>query len=79
MGRDIRWVMDQTGDTARVLMEEYEGYSVDEMVDRLMKDRIMKRYSSNSRSLEEWIEIRSKLLDEINRIDEIMVQKKKIN
>ncbi len=72
MGRDIRWVMDQTGDTARVLMEEYEGYSVDEMVDRLRKDGIMKRSSSNGQSLEELIEIRKKLIDEIDRIDDII-------
>lgn len=32
LGRDMRFVMDQTGDSARVIMEEYEGYTPDEMV-----------------------------------------------
>ena len=31
MGRDTRFVMDQTGDTARVILEEYEGYTTDEI------------------------------------------------
>ena len=79
MGRDIRWVMDQTGDTARVLMEEYEGYSVDEMVYCLDKDGILKRSLSNGQSMEELIEIRKKLLDELDRIDNIIVRKREGN
>ena len=43
MGRDIRFVMDQTGDTARVIMEEYEGYTVDEMVRLMNEDNILRR------------------------------------
>ena len=43
MGRDIRFVMDQTGDTARVIMEEYEGYTVDEMVQLMNEDNILRR------------------------------------
>ncbi len=31
MGRDTRFVMDQTGDSARVILEEYEGYTTDEI------------------------------------------------
>ena len=43
MGRDIRFVMDQTGDTARTLLEEYEGYTTDEMVELLAEDGIIAR------------------------------------
>lgn len=43
MGRDIRFVMDQTGDSARVILEAYEGYTVDEMVDLMEDDNILKR------------------------------------
>lgn len=43
MGRDIRFVMDQTGDTARVIIEEYEGYDLDELADMMKKDSILKR------------------------------------
>ena len=43
MGRDIRFVMDQTGDTARIIMEEYEGYTVDEMVEMMNEDNILRR------------------------------------
>ena len=43
MGRDIRFVMDQTGDQARTLLEEYEGYTIDEMVELLDKDGIITR------------------------------------
>ena len=43
MGRDIRFVMDQTGDTARVIIEEYEGYDVDELAEMMEKDGIIKR------------------------------------
>jgi len=46
MGRDIRFVMDQTGDTARVIMEEYEGYTVDEMVEMMNEDNIIRRARS---------------------------------
>jgi len=43
MGRDTRFVMDQTGDTARVILEEYEGYTVDEMSEMMMVDNILRR------------------------------------
>jgi len=43
MGRDIRFVMDQTGDTTRVIIEEYEGYTVDEMAEMLQEDNILRR------------------------------------
>ena len=43
MGRDIRFVMDQTGDTARVITEEYEGYTVDELVELMNEDNILRR------------------------------------
>ncbi len=47
MGRDIRFVMDQTGDSARVILEAYEGYIVDEMVDLMENDNILKRSRPN--------------------------------
>jgi integrase/recombinase XerD len=43
MGRDVRFVMDQTGDSARVILEAYEGYTVDEMVDMMADDNILRR------------------------------------
>ncbi len=43
MGRDTRFVMDQTGDSARVILEEYEGYTTDEMVEMMRKDNILRR------------------------------------
>lgn len=43
LGRDTRFVMDQTGDSARVILEEYEGYSVDEMVEIMDRDNILRR------------------------------------
>ena len=43
MGRDIRFIMDQTGDSARVILEAYEGYTVDEMVDLMEEDSILRR------------------------------------
>jgi integrase/recombinase XerD len=43
MGRDIRFVMDQTGDTARVIIEEYEGYTIDEMTEMMKEDNILRR------------------------------------
>ena len=43
MGRDTRFVMDQTGDTARVILEEYEGYTTDEMVEMMREDNILRR------------------------------------
>jgi integrase len=43
MGRDTRFVMDQTGDSARVILEEYEGYTIDEMVDIMKEDNIIRR------------------------------------
>jgi len=39
----LRRTMDQTGDTARVIIEEYEGYDVDELVSIMEKDGIIKR------------------------------------
>lgn len=47
LGRDIRFVMDQTGDTARVIMEEYEGYTIDELVELMNKDGIIMRVDKN--------------------------------
>jgi integrase len=52
MGRDIRFVMDQTGDTARVIIEEYEGYDVDELAEMMEKDGIMKRLDSKDNRLD---------------------------
>ena len=43
MGRDTRFVMDQIGDTARVILEEYEGYTTDEMVEMMREDNILRR------------------------------------
>ncbi len=43
MGRDTSFVMDQTGDTARVILEEYEGYTTDEMVEMMREDNILRR------------------------------------
>ena len=43
MGRDTRFVMDQTGDSARVILEEYEGYTTDEMVEMMKEDNILRR------------------------------------
>lgn len=43
MGRDTRFVMDQTGDTARVILEAYEGYTVDEMAEMMKEDNILRR------------------------------------
>lgn len=43
LGRDTRFVMDQTGDTARVILQEYEGYTVDEMVKMMQEDNILRR------------------------------------
>lgn len=52
MGRDIRFVMDQTGDTARVITEEYEGYTADEMVEMMNEDNILRR--ANKSVEENW-------------------------
>ncbi|MFW3145986.1 MAG: tyrosine-type recombinase/integrase [Thermoplasmatota archaeon] len=43
LGRDTRFVMDQTGDTARVILEHYEGYTVDEMSEMMKEDNIFKK------------------------------------
>ena len=43
LGRDQRFVMDQTGDSARVIMEEYEGYTIDEMVQLMESNSITGR------------------------------------
>jgi len=52
MGRDIRFVMDQTGDTARVIIEEYEGYDVDELAEMTQQDGILKRLSKSELNYE---------------------------
>lgn len=56
LGRDIRFVMDQTGDSARVIMDEYEGYTPDEMVKKLrdennITEQIKGVYGFNERVL----------------------------
>ena len=56
LGRDMRFVMDQTGDSARVIMEEYEGYTPDEMVQKLrdtdgITEQIKGVYGFNERVL----------------------------
>jgi hypothetical protein len=51
LGRDTRFVMDQTGDTARVILEAYEGYTVDEMVDLMEDDNILKRSRPDIKSI----------------------------
>lgn len=43
MGRDMRFVMDQTGDTARTILQEYEGYTVEELAKMMDSDGILKR------------------------------------
>ena len=35
--------MDQTGDSARVILEAYEEHTVDEMVDLMEEDNILRR------------------------------------
>ena len=42
LGRDVRQVMDQTGDTARTILQEYEGYTVDELVEMWEVEGILK-------------------------------------
>jgi len=78
LGRDTRFVMDQTGDTARVILEEYEGYTVDEMVNMMKEDNIIRRARrtrlENSQSIAKiwwkseirFIEGRIRTLDEFN-------------
>ena len=43
MGRDMKFVMQQTNDTARTLIDEYEGYSIDDMKKMMERDSILKR------------------------------------
>ncbi len=43
MGRSPRFVMDQTGDTARTILENYEAYTLDELVDHMKDDGIFQR------------------------------------
>jgi hypothetical protein len=35
--------MDQTGYTARVILEEYEGYTIEEMAEMMVVDNILRR------------------------------------
>jgi len=46
LGRDTRFVMDQTGDTARVILQDYEGYTVDEMAEMMREDNIIRKARS---------------------------------
>ena len=34
MGRDMKWIQEVTGDTARTVLENYDGYSTEEMNER---------------------------------------------
>lgn len=67
MGRDIRYVMDLTGDTAETILREYEGYSIEEMNDLNEKDSIMKRVHEmreNKAAYKKW------LLSELKKVEE---------
>jgi len=43
MGKDMKFTMQQTNDTARTLVEEYEGYSIEDMRKMIDRDSILKR------------------------------------
>jgi integrase len=70
MGRDIRFVMDLTGDTAETVLQEYEGYSVDEMNDLLEREGIL-YHTLNRGDLQQR---KRKLQEEIEKIDDILDQ-----
>lgn len=68
MGRDMRYVMDLTGDTAETILNEYEGYSIDEMNKMLDDTSITYMALSNGD-----LKAKKKLLeDELERIDQIL-------
>ena len=66
MGRDIRFVMDLTGDKAETILQEYEGYTIDEMNKLLDENGIL----DHTISLGDLKERKRKLLLEIDRIEE---------
>ena len=58
--------MDLTGDTAETILEEYEGFTVEEMNGLLDKDSIMKRVQGLKEDREKY---RAWLEDELRRLD----------
>ncbi len=71
MGRDIRFVMDLTGDKAETILQEYEGYSITEMNELLEENGILS-HTMNNRDLGEK---KNRLLQEIQKIDEILKER----
>ena len=67
MGRSMRYVMDLTGDTAETILEEYEGFTVEEMNGILDKDSIMKRVQGLKEDREKY---RTWLGEELRRLDQ---------
>jgi len=67
MGRSMRYVMDLTGDTAETILEEYEGFTVEEMNGFLDKDSIMKRVQGMKEDREKY---RAWLGEELRRLDQ---------
>ena len=49
LGREVRYVMEQTGDTARVIIDEYEGYTIDEMIEITESNTILKSFDINKK------------------------------
>ena len=68
MRRDIRFVMDLTGDTSRTIIREYEGYSLDEMI-QLLEEKSITYHTMTRGDLKER---RKRLSKEIGRIDELL-------
>lgn len=66
MGRDIRFVMDLTGDTAETILREYEGYTIDEM-NKLLEENSITYFASTMGDLKER---RRKLQIELEKIEE---------
>ncbi len=71
MGRDIRFVMDLTGDKAETILQEYEGYSITEMNELLEENGILS-HTMNNRDLGEK---KNRLLQEIQKIDDILKER----
>lgn len=75
MGRDMKFVMEQTNDTARTLVEEYEGYSIDDMKKLMERDSILKRVHKGQpktndaikKKIDEQIEFLQFLKEEIDK------------
>lgn len=74
MGRDIRFVMDLTGDKAETILQEYEGYSIDEMNQLLEDNGIL----DHAASLGDLRERKRKLQEEIRKIDELIKEREEV-